>query len=181
MKIIKGFRFILEIDNKENKKFSVFGVSDIMYYNAPISKQVEEFFEDTPYEDGDKFNSGERKLKIKVNSEEEKNQLSYLFIREGFKIRSKVSEYYEEYQYRRRYFTENYKFSPSLFGDLFPYGNYFTLYLRKKDVLKFMTFLKVLSKKYKYKTIYQDIRQSRNAYRCCDENCPAYIKKFKLK
>lgn len=182
MKTIKGERFILEVESNGDEKFSVFGVSDILYYNASIQRQAQEFFEDTPYEDGNKFNSGERKLKIEVNSEEEKCELSYLFIREGFKIRPQSEEIYwdaECYHYKRRYFTKKYKFRASLSGYLFPYTNEFILYLRKKEVPKFMKFLEILSKQYKYKTVYQDVNQSRNAYRCCNKNDYNYKKKIK--
>lgn len=184
MKTIKGERFILEVESNKDEKFSVFGVSDILYYNASIKRQTQEFFEDTPYEDGSKFNSGERKLKIEVNSEEERCELSYLFIREGFKIRQQPEEinwYYKEYQYKRRYFTKKYKFISNCSGELFPYGNYFTLYLRKKEVPKFINFLEVLSKQYGYKTVYRDIDQSRNAYRCSNKNDYNYKIKFKLR
>lgn len=56
MKIIKGERFILEVESNEDEKFSVFGVSDILYYNASVQRQIQEFFEDTSYKDGDKPN-----------------------------------------------------------------------------------------------------------------------------
>ena len=185
MKIIKGFRFILEINSKENEKFSVFRVSDILYYNSSLRDQELELFEHTPYEDGDKFNSGERKIEIRINSEEERYQLSYLFIKEGFKIRNQEIDWDTGHLTKRVYVTENNfdKNSDPCFYKrcLGPHYNRFFLYLRKKDVLKFMTFLGVLSKLYGYKTIYQDIRQSRNAYSCCDENSYNYNIKYKLK
>lgn len=186
MKTIKGFRFILEIDSKENEKFSVFRVSDMLYYNASIRDQELEFFEHTPTDQGNKFNSGERKLEIRVNSEEERYELSYLFIREGFKIRKEELTWLpESYRTKRKYITEDYfdgKTDPDTIGSVLnSYFNKFTLYLRKKEVFKFINFLKVLSKQYGYKTLYQDINQSRNAYRCCNENDYNYNIKYKIK
>ena len=77
MKIIEGNRFILEVDS--NKPFSIFGVSDILYYNSSLDEQIIELFENTPTDFGDKINSGERIIKIDINSEEERYELSYLF------------------------------------------------------------------------------------------------------
>lgn len=186
MKIIEGNRFILEVDSKENEKFSIFRVSDILYYNSSLRDQVLEFFEHTPYRD--KFNSGERKLEISINSEEERYELSYLFIKEGFKIRNQKTEWTPWcYQVKRKYISSSYfdsekKSRPTTIGSILnPYNNVIVLYLRKKEVPKFIDFLEVLSKQYKYKTVYQDIGQSRNATFCCNENNYNYKKKYKLK
>ena len=54
MKIIEGNRFILEVDS--NKPFSIFGVSDILYYNSSLEEQIIELFENTPTDFGDKIN-----------------------------------------------------------------------------------------------------------------------------
>lgn len=137
MKTIKGFRFILEVDSKENEKFSVFRVSDILYYNSSIRDQELEFFEHTPTDQGNKFNSGERKLEIRVNSEEERYELSYLFIREGFKIRQQEITWVSgEHREKRVYITENdlnKNSDPGFFKEgLGPHYNRFTVYLRKK-------------------------------------------------
>ena len=182
MKTIEGERFILDIECKDNERFSVFGVSDILYYNATLREQTLELFEHTPYEDEDKFNSGERKVEIGVNSEEERYELSYLFVKAGFKIRQPKELYLDlgYYQYKRLYFTEDYNFKTGFAAHVYPHMNHFTLYLRKKDVSKFLEFLKALSRYYGYKTTYEDIHQSRNAYRCSIKTNYNYKKRVKL-
>lgn len=46
--------FILEIDS--NKPFSIFDVSDILYYNSSLDEQTIELFENTPTDFRDKIN-----------------------------------------------------------------------------------------------------------------------------
>ena len=182
MRTIEGERFIIDVECKDKEKFSVFEVSDILYYNATLRDQTLELFEHTPYEDGDKFNSGERKLEIGVNSEEERYELSYLFVKAGFKIRQSEELYLDLgcYWYRRSYFTKDYNFDTDFGAHICPAMNHFTLYLRKKDVSKFLLFLKILSRDYGYKTAYEDIYQSRNACMCCTESDYNYKKRVKL-
>jgi hypothetical protein len=182
MRTIEGERFILDIECKDNERFSVFGVSDILYYNATLREQTLELFEHTPTSQGNKFNSGERKLDIEINSEEERYELSYLFIKAGFKIRQPEELYLNLgcYWYRRLYFTQDYNFKTGFGARVYSHMNHFTLYLRKKDVSKFLLFLKILSRDYGYKTTYEDIYQSRNACMCCTESDYNYKKRVKL-
>lgn len=51
MKVIEENRFI-----DSNKPFSIFGVSDILYYNSSLDEQTIELFENTPTDFGDKIN-----------------------------------------------------------------------------------------------------------------------------
>lgn len=189
MKIIEGDnydRFILTVDCGD-KPFSIFRVSDILYYNATLEKQIQEFFENTPTDYGDKFNSGERILKISVNSEEERYELSYLFIKEGFKIRHQEYSYLDKYQ--RVYRVENdFKADGNSDPDnicseinIRPHYDRFSLYLRRKDTKKFLDFLKVLSSEYGYKTVYQDSAISREYLKCCTESDPNYKMKYIFK
>lgn len=185
MKIIEGNRFILEVDS--NKPFSIFGVSDILYYNSSLDEQIIELFENTPTDFGDKINSGERIIMIRTNSEEERYELSYLFIHEGFKIRSPQKIIWcEEYEYKRKYFTEE---SLNKYEELYPesfisffnlYLNEFKVYLKKRDTKKFLNFLKTLSSEHGYKTLYRDKNISRHYLRCCDEKSNNYKMKYKL-
>lgn len=137
MRIIIGDnyeRFVLTIDCGD-KPFSVFFVSENLYYNMSLDKQKLEFFENTFTDYGEKFNSGERILEIEINSEEERYELSYLFIRQGFKIRQpkEIDWFPGEYSIKRVYTTEkDLNLVPDGFGRLYPYCNKFYLYLRKK-------------------------------------------------
>lgn len=182
MKIIEGDRFILEVDS--NKSFSIFGVSDILYYNSSLDEQIIELFENTPTDFGDKINSGERIIKIEINSEEERHELSYLFINEGFKIRNQEYLRHENYKTKRVYLDENYfteEIDPfSNTNYLNPSYNSFSIYLKRRDVKKFLDFLKVLSLKYEYKTLYRDKNISRHYLRCCNEKNNNYKMKYKV-
>lgn len=182
MKIIEGNRFILEVDS--NKPFSIFGVSDILYYNSSLDEQIIELFENTPTDFGDKINSVERIIKIDINSEEERYELSYLFIHEGFKIRNQEYLRHKNYKIKRVYLDENYfteEIDPfSNTNYLNPSYNSFSVYLKKNDIKKFLDFLEILSLKHGYKTLYRDKNISRHYLRCCNEKSNNYKMKYKV-
>lgn len=165
MKTVEGNRFIITVD--KNKPFSIFRINDTLYFNATLREQEIEFFENTFTDYGDRPSPGERKLSIGVNSEEERLHLASLFIGQGFKVR--MEEVFWNpgcYTTQRKYMTENditTETSPDHYESFFmPGSNQFNVYLRRKDLGKFMDFLRVLSEKYDYLTIYNDKNVTRN-------------------
>ena len=151
---------------KAGEKFSVFGIGDILYFNAGLREHELEWF--VHGEEGEYglyyFNSGQRKLEITANSEEERYHLSYLFSHWGFKVRQQDQFFPYPYRQRRRYFTiDDVKDISPTSGQtvLNPMYNYFELFLDRKDTGKFLKCVERLSKEYNYKTVYEDITITR--------------------
>ena len=100
----------------------------------------------------DNFNSGERKLRFYVNSTEETKELFRLFKDEGFKVRGLDRGYLDGSMYGKKVLINpNTATDNSL--DVLGTGT-FDLFLRKKELPHFLEFLRVLSKKHGYKTLY---------------------------
>ena len=141
-----------------NKPFSVFTIypENLLLAGGGREEQERRFFyygfnywdsETSTYGYLDIFNSGERMLDIMVNSKEEFQDLFSKFKERGFKVRKNETTL-NDCVVERLWFQDDIPYEPSYGAGLI------TLYLRKRELPRFLDFLKELSKKHGYKTFY---------------------------
>ena len=173
------YRLILREEDQE-KRFSIFRLDESLYYETSPEKQEREWFVNSS--NGrvslEIYNSGSRRIRVGVNSEEEKHHLASLFIHWGFKIKLKDSCESPTHRLRRRYFTtkdiRNLNPYP-ITTVLYPRSNGFYIYLPKKKTKEFLDRIKELSKDYGYKTIYEDIPVTRRYLRNKNETLNYFL------
>lgn len=165
MKKFEGDRYVLEVLAEDSEKFSIFRITNGLYYNSSLREQDIEWFSNSGEE---KYNQGMTKVWIEVNSEEEKYHLASLFFGQGFKVKFENQVWNtSNYRLKRRWFTpEELDINPyCLNSPLHPWANRLYVYLSRKSLKSFLDFVKVLSKDHKYYTIYNDYTCIRNFLR----------------
>lgn len=147
-----------------NRKFKLFMVSKSLLRYDCSSYHIQEYILFNQYDvpSIDWYSSGERKLTLLINSKEEQEELSELFRNSGFKVRYKTIQ--PDIQ------KESVWFSPNSNKWLLPideeerdllFGYKLVIFLRRKDLKKFLDLIKTLSDSYNYKTIWFDRKLSK--------------------